>query len=181
MNQRTYWNLPIAVAVAASIVAMLVGCGGTRAYPGVASGSAQQSPPTIGYKAYVSSQWLYSFDYPASWYELRDFGLPDVKYFANEQVDSPQRLDANGIWLTVIVQSQSKQACSNSGTSGVTQTPASIDGESTIEYSSPSGTLLYLIHAGWCYSISFIVPTAEVRDSHRADIAHVYSSFRFNR
>ena len=91
MNQRTYWNLPITVAAAASIVAILVGCGGTRAYAGVASGSAQQSPPTIGYKAYVSSQWLYSFDYPASWYELRDFGLPDVKYFANEQVDSPQR------------------------------------------------------------------------------------------
>jgi hypothetical protein len=149
----------------------------TRVNPG-------SSPsPSGGYLPYVSSDWLYSFEYPASWYQLGNFGLrSNLKYFSNQQVSSPMQLASGGIWLTVIVQSESQQACSNGPPgAGISQTPISIDGESTSKLSGASGVGVSLIHAGWCYSISFSTPNLSARDKHDAEIDHILASFRFNR
>lgn len=189
LGRAAVWNAACGLGVAATLVCALVGCG-TRAFPSVASASATQSPslvtqsPIPGYLLYTSSAWLYSFEYPSSWFNLGNSGVPNtVKYFSNQQIGSPQQLDANGIFLRVSIDTQSTHPCANSGPlrPGVSQTPIMVDGESTTEYSGAQGVSAYVTHQSWCYTFGFITTGAQDLAQHKAEIDHVLSSFKFNR
>jgi hypothetical protein len=180
-------------AVAATLALLAIGCascGGIRSYPSTASGSAQQSPPqasvtpTGAYRTYVSADWLYSFEYPAGWYDLPNSGAPNTqKYFSNQPNGTPNQLDANGIFVSIGIVVESTRPCANGGgvASDVSQIPISIDGESTTQYSSGKGVVAYALHAGWCYTFSFFIAGVQDRDLHSTEIAHLFSTFRFNR
>jgi hypothetical protein len=183
---------PWAAIVATVVVFAVAGvsCGGVRTYPSVASGAAQQSPsPTPsaapGYLAYVSPKWMYSLEYPATWYLLEDQGQDRSKWFSNQNIASPEQLDANGIWLTIDVNSQPSQPCSagsSFSTPTVTQVQVSIDGVSGTEYLSTRGIEgPYVMHGNWCYHFSVLTTSAKDRDQHMPEIDHILSSFRFNR
>jgi hypothetical protein len=189
-------NRPTSVGVltgslVVAITLSIASCGAARSYPAVASGGAQQSAtplnqtPSVapGYSAYVSKQWQYSLEYPAQWLDLPNFGAPDrQKYFSNENTESPEHLTASGIWLTIDVNSQPSTCASNGPpASDVTQTPISIDGAQTTEYVGQASILVLVQHSGWCYTIGFATNGAQDRDQHATEIAHIFSTFRFNR
>ncbi len=183
---------PCTKRLAASLIAgmILSGCGaftaGSPASSARTSPSGASSPSTEpGFVAYVSSKWLYSLQYPTNWYDLGNFGAPDSqKYFSNENVGSPLQLDANGIWLTVDVDSQPTRGCSAASgmnTPTVTQQPIVIDGEQTIEYVASNGVVVDVLHSNWCYFISFLAYYTQARDGHMGEVSTVLSTFRFNR
>jgi hypothetical protein len=140
--------------------------------------------PTPAYLAYASSAWLYSLEYPSSWFNLANFGVPSTeKYFSNQQIGTPEQLDANGIWLTITVNAQPTRPCTDSGLvrSDVTQAPITVDGESTSEYSDAGGVSAFVTHHSWCYTFGFIATGQQDLDQHKAEIDHILLSFRFNR
>jgi len=179
-----------AVATLAVLAVAGISCGAVRTYPQIASGAAQQSPSpppsaAAGYKAYASSTWMYSLEYPATWFELDDQGQDRSKWFSNQNIASPEQLDASGIWLTVDVDAQPSGPCSaesNISTPNVTVAQVSLDGVSASEYISARGIDgPYVMHGNWCYHLSFLTSSAQDRDQHMVEIQHILSSFRFNR
>jgi hypothetical protein len=94
------------------------------------------------------------------------------------------RLDSNGVWLTIQVDSQPSRACDpGAGAIGpaISQAPISLDTESTVKYMGPNGVLVQVSHGGWCYAISFVTNYVQARDQHMNEISQILSSFRFNR
>lgn len=179
------------VLVAASLFLGLCGCGSlphglgaTTASPARMGSPTPQSTPSIGYVAYTSQAWKYSFEYPANWFSLPDAtGRGDVKDFASQNIASPEQMQATAIWLSVLIDAKQSRPCASSGSPApsVVQQPASVDGAQTTKYISSQGVLVVVAHTNWCYTFSFITSSLDSRDQHTVEIDHILSSFRFNR
>lgn len=99
----------------------LAACGAAPGVsPPIGSGTRTASPhsasPSLspGYKTYRSPKWLYSLEYPATWYDLPVFQGPDLetmKSFSNENTGSPEGMDDNGVFLTITVDSTASKPC----------------------------------------------------------------------
>ena len=170
----------------------LAGCGAAPApFTSSSSGartvssSPLQTSPSPGYRTYTSAKWLYSLSYPATWYDLDNFGAPDSqKYFSNENVEAPTDLSATGIWLTIEVDSQPTKPCQLStatSSPGPTQVQTSLDGEATVELVAPKGAALKVLHSAWCYYVGFNTTSDQDRTQQSNEMTQILSSFRFNR
>ena len=152
-----------------------------------ASPPAPSPSPASGYTAYSSPKWQYSLDYPSSWYSLPVKAGTDYetdKYFSNENIGSPEGMDAGGVFVTITVDSTgTKQCAPGPGWNDPTlnKSPLTIDGESTTEILPNNGAAAVVQHYGWCYWFSFLTGSTVNRDQHNAEIAHMLSSFKFNR
>jgi hypothetical protein len=130
---------------------------------------------------------LYSLEYPDTWYDLAVMGGADLetqKSFTNENMGSPEGMDANGVFVTIRVDSNGSRPCAQGAgatDSNITTVQISIDGVSTVEYLFLNGAGTVVKHNDWCYRFSILTDTAANRDRHRDEIAHILSSFKFNR
>jgi len=156
---------------------------------GSATATASPSATTVptGWRGYVSSHWLYSLAYPATWYDLPNYGVPDSqKYFSNQNVPAPLAMEPGGVWLTISVDPQPGSSCSSSSDPNAIASPITIDGEATTKYlTAPpnyqSSMWAAVTHYGWCYKFTFITYSQKTRDQNMGDMDAILTSFRFNR
>jgi len=176
------------------LLATVFSCGGVRTYSNAASGAAQNSPTPVsspvgvGYKNFLSTKWLYSLQYPATWYDFpvqQANGLDTVKAFSNENTQSPEGMDADGVFITITVDPSSARACKEpaAATSDprITSASVTIDGERTTQYLYLNGIGVSVSHNQWCYQFSILTIDGATRDKHITEITHLLSSFKFNR
>jgi hypothetical protein len=176
------------------LLATVFGCGGVRTYSSAASGAAQNSPTPVsspvgvGYNNFVSAKWLYSVQYPETWYEFpvsQASGLDAMKSFANENIESPEGMDSDGVFVTITVDASSSKPCTEppgANDPRIATAPASIDGERTSLYLFANGSVgVTVSHNQWCYRVLILTISTQTRDKYNPEIMHFLSSFKFNR
>jgi hypothetical protein len=140
-----------------------------------------------GWRSSLSQSWLYSLAYPATWFELANYGAPDnQKYFSNQNVGAPLEMEPGGVWFGISVDPQPGSSCSGPSNPKAIVSPITIDGEVTTKYLNPppnyqSSMWAAVIHHGWCYKFTFITYSQKTRDQNMADMDAILASFRFNR
>ncbi|HEV3102668.1 MAG TPA: hypothetical protein VG426_10075 [Candidatus Dormibacteraeota bacterium] len=158
------------------------------------SDAAQNSPMPVsapadaGYKSFVSAKWRYSVQYPATWYEFPVYegaGLNTMKAFSNENTESPEGMDSDGVFVTITVDPSPSRPCAEPAVAAndprITSASISIDGEGTTQYLYLNGVGVSVSHNRWCYGFSVLTIDAKTRDKYKPEIAHLLSSFKFNR
>jgi hypothetical protein len=158
-----------------------------------ASATATASPSATavpaGWHGYVSPRWLYSLGYPATWYDLPNYGDPsDVahKSFSNQNVGAPLEMESGGVWFGISVKSPPGSSCGTSSGANVDAVPITIDGEAATKYLTKapnyqSSMWASVTHLSWCYEFTFITYSQTTRDQNMSDMNAIVASFRFNR
>jgi hypothetical protein len=126
-----------------------------------------------GWKVYTHPRWGYSVAYPATWFNLGNFGVPDTdKYFSNENVGAPLQLDKQGIWLTIRV---ADGTCPAPPALGPGQKQLVVGGQSVVRtsgHSVPAGAEnTWTIAAdvpggGSCFSFIYVALSQSARDAN---------------
>ncbi len=211
-SAQTPGGLKLRFAVCVFLAALIIGCGSQVATapsaspqqssssptpastpspeipsPSPCAGEAPAAHPSPGWLTYSSTEWCYSVDYPASWYDLPNFGAPDTeKYFSNENAGSPLQLTNEGIFLSISVRS-----------APCWPVPVyyRIDGEAvltvagqtvtrTYGYLAPSGAEnAWTIHAAIahgsnCYAFDYITVTQSARDKNLSTADQMITTFQ---
>jgi hypothetical protein len=137
---------------------------------------------------YASSKWGYRLDYPAGWCDLPNYSAPDnLKYFSNENVDSPSSMTTAGIYLTLSV--ESGRCATFSGSMQIyQQSVLKVAGQDvTRRYGHAEldgfGTAVVILasidHGANCYTFYFIARTRATGDTYLATADKMITSFRF--
>jgi hypothetical protein len=157
------------------------------------SASATASPSATavpaGWHGYVSPRWLYSLGYPATWYDLPNYGDPsDVadKAFSNQNVPAPLAMESGGVWFNISVKPQPGSSCGSSSGADAVAVPITIDGEATTKYLTKApfwqgSVRASVTHLSWCYQFTFLTSSQTTSDQNMSDMDAILASFRYNR
>lgn len=138
------------------------------------------------WNGYHSERWGYTLDYPASWYDLSNFGAPDSeKYFANESgLGSPIGMDSSGAFVAVSVISGS---CRKPPPGNVDSTvQLSVDGQTVTRVSGflgPPRSEVYWSSYAFvplgtnCYGLACFFGSKTARDSNLRITDEIIRSF----
>jgi hypothetical protein len=140
-------------------------------------------------RTFASSQLGYTIQLPPSIsYQGSTGGPLRSDYFSNENVGSPEQLDASGIFISIAVTSDTANQCLQHELGGAT-----IDREYNVVVDGDAGSLkvftyrqenlpmivLNTLHGGYCYHFDFLSWNKAVRDANEGTAQMMLQSFRF--
>lgn len=180
---------PLWVFLAVCEVALVAGCGrpltssadlspspspDTSQSPTLTTPSPSPSDPTAGWQTFSNPSLGYSLKLPPTVRHQGSAGGPDPgDWFSNEDVGSPEFLDASGIFIDIAVNGNSGSQCLQHGLQNATIEQASaitVDGTATnltvVTWNATPGIVVNASHGGFCYEIVFIAGSKDVRDSY---------------
>ena len=154
--------------------------------PTVASRSASPTATATEFKTYTSAKWGWSIDYPASWFDLANFGAPDTdKYFATENVGAPLAMtNNNGLWLTI---RRFAESCQVEYPGDVAERSSIVVDGAHTEYivREPArnsddmwSASISLYSGGHCYNIGTLAYSRGVLDRNTQLLQQIYKTFR---
>lgn len=191
------------LAVMTACLLLLSGCGRAPAaqFPVGESASsartASPSPillpsptndPTANWQTFTSPSLGYSLKTPSNIRYQGSGGAPDPDdYFSNENVGSPQSLDANGIFIDIVVNHDAGDVCLNHSLNSasveradslvVDTVPANLR---LLSWQGTYGMSLNLQRNSYCYEIVFVAGSKSARDSNVSTAQLMLgSTFRF--
>lgn len=130
---------------------------------------------TANWNTYTNADYDYQIRYPENFYDRTISGIPGTDhYFANERVDAPLAMSANGIWITVRVAANPSAHSVASWAAGMPDTPVgtvirnvqtlTVDGYAAVQqdedFTQAEGTsggyalVTYIAYAGRIYSVT---------------------------
>jgi len=138
------------------------------------------------WNGYHSDRWGYTFDYPASWYDLSNLGAPDTeKYFANEKdIGSPIGMDSAGAFLALGTVAGSCRPAPPGNVDNTAQLTA--NGQTVTRVSGflgpPQSEIFWSAYASVpngsnCFGFAFIFGSKSARDSNLRTSDEIISSF----
>lgn len=128
---------------------------------------------TANWKIYTDAKWGYTIKYPETWFDVSNYGTPDTeKYFSNENVGSPSRMDNAGIYFAISVNGKAGDQCLQRGLANMTverRSTVTIDGvASTINVLTKDGygeLIVNLLNGSYCYWFVYVFRSTQVRDA----------------
>jgi hypothetical protein len=140
-----------------------------------------------GWPTYKSEKWGYEIKYPPDWYDLSNFGAPDVdKYFANQYVSSVEELTKGGLIAVIRLSTSPYPSCASANLqfgTVIKQDAIEAAGASSTRYvlEDQPRVVFNVETRDTCYEIYFVITDPGTRDANLPLIDAMLGTFELTK